>query len=233
MSTDVGLAAAREARAYRNLTQTYRYNGMRYIYVEDTHTHTRSRRALPLESRVSTRYKAVKSRTSKHEGRSSNVEGDRCVESACRETATAVRACPASQTLYTLLRTPTLVTLCMVRVKSHLRACTDAQEILRFFGSLLTTVCQTPWHLRMGGGSCSSQSFSGLRYYDRNDDRGMARDARANLRRRGLDLRHRALELRLHRLLERIACDSHGASQQRHHHNHRRVTVTTTTDASP
>ena len=97
----------------------------------------------------------------------------------------------------------------------------------------VTTVCQTPWHLRMGGGSCSSQSFSGLRYYDRNDDRGMARDARANLRRRGLDLRHRALELRLHRLLERIACDSHGASQQRHHHNHRRVTVTTTTDASP
>ena len=81
--------------------------------------------------------------------------------------------------------------------------------------------------------SGSSQNFSGLRCYDRNDDRGMARDASANLRRRGLDLRHRALELRLHRLLERIACAgtkaairsfcaSHGASQQQPHH-HRRV----------
>ena len=58
--------------------------------------------------------------------------------------------------------------------------------------------------------SGSSQNFSGLRCYDRNDDRGMARDASANLRRRGLDLRHRALELRLHRLLERIACRNQG-----------------------
>ena len=94
--------------------------------------------------------------------------------------------------------------------------------------------CRTPWHLRVAALSGSSQNFSGLRCYDRNDDRGMARDARANLRRRGLDLRHRALELRLHRLLERIACAqehkaairsfcaSHGASQQQPHH-HRRV----------
>ena len=59
-----------------------------------------------------------------------------------------------------------------------------------------------------GGGSCSSQSFSGLRCYDRDDDRGVARDARADLRRRGLDLWHRALELRLHRFLERLACGS-------------------------
>jgi len=55
VSTDVGLAAAREARAYRNLTQTYRGITGYEIYMSKTLTHTHEVEELCLSNLVSRR----------------------------------------------------------------------------------------------------------------------------------------------------------------------------------